>query len=102
MQIFKVYISTCLALKTATIVLKCKVFRIGTLGCGYQGSGLVCCPQAAEGTTVTSATQVDGQKCGVPSVQGRDYHGVGAYPWVARVGFKSEFSLVAKENSNRL
>lgn len=77
---------------TATIL-----FRIGTLGCGYQGSGLVCCPQVSEGTTVTSAaSQVDGQKCGVSSVQGKDYHGVGAYPWVARVGFKSKFHKTTK------
>lgn len=65
--------------------------RFGNLGCGYPESGHVCCPQVSEQTTVqhSNAKYVDGQKCGTPSVQGQDYDGIGAYPWVARIGFRN-------------
>lgn len=59
-------------------------FRIGSLGCGYQGSGLVCCPHLND-----PLKAADGQKCGTPAVQGQGYDGVGSYPWVARIGFRS-------------
>lgn len=67
--------------------------RISSLGCGYQGSGLVCCPLLSETLSTTSAKQqqVDGQKCGVPSVQGVNYVGIGGHPWVVRVGFRSMY-----------
>lgn len=67
--------------------------RVGALGCGYQGSGLVCCPQVGETNKLNHGGAggkfVDGQRCGISVVQGQDYRGIGAYPWVARVGFKS-------------
>ena len=62
--------------------------RIGNLGCGYQGSNLVCCPQVSEKATVMTK-QVDGVKCGIPSVQGFEYEGIGSFPWIVRVGFKN-------------
>ncbi|CAH1164733.1 unnamed protein product [Phaedon cochleariae] len=61
---------------------------IGDLGCGYQGSGLVCCPQTGEPTTLLP-TASDGTRCGVSQVQGDGYEGIGAYPWLARVGFRN-------------
>lgn len=63
--------------------------RLGSLGCGYQGSGLVCCPQVSTSNTVNPYQHTDGHKCGISPVQGQDYDGIGAYPWIARIGFKS-------------
>ncbi|XP_060517431.1 CLIP domain-containing serine protease B4-like isoform X2 [Cylas formicarius] len=64
--------------------------RIGELGCGYQGSGLVCCPQADGSSKVSSPGKfVDGQRCGQSQVEGDGYDGIGAYPWVARIGFRN-------------
>ncbi|CAH1955474.1 unnamed protein product [Acanthoscelides obtectus] len=64
---------------------------ISDLSCGYQGSGLVCCPQVPSTSTdgTGPAKMVDGQRCGISQVQGESYDGIGAYPWVARVGFKN-------------
>lgn len=65
-------------------------FSISELSCGYQGSGLICCPQASEQNVLSSTGKmVDGQRCGVSQVQGEGYNGIGAYPWVTRVGFRS-------------
>lgn len=65
------------------------------MGCGYQGSGLICCPQVSEKTVVQHGGKyVDGQRCGTSSVQGQDYEGIGAYPWVARVGFRSKMIII--------
>ena len=67
--------------------------RIGKLGCGYQGSGLVCCPNLPEDNFIGyQGRRVDAPKCGQSAIQGFGYQGIGAYPFVARVGFKSEFS----------
>lgn len=30
-----------------------------------------------------------GEKCGTASVQGPNYNGIGAFPFVARIGFRS-------------
>ncbi|KAJ8944845.1 hypothetical protein NQ318_012992 [Aromia moschata] len=65
--------------------------NIGELGCGYQGSGLICCPQVSESPTLSPGKLVDGQRCGISQVQGEGYDGLGAYPWVARVGFRRDF-----------
>ncbi|KAJ8924173.1 hypothetical protein NQ315_006957 [Exocentrus adspersus] len=63
---------------------------IADLSCGYQGSGLICCPQASESNSLhSSGKMVDGQRCGVSQVQGDGYNGLGAYPWVVRVGFRN-------------
>lgn len=45
---------------------------------------MVCCPHVND-----PLRAADGQRCGVPSVQGQGYDGVGSYPWVARIGFRS-------------
>lgn len=60
------------------------------MGCGYQGSGLVCCPQVVDPSTLTPGKLVDGQRCGQSEVQGDGYDSIGAYPWVARIGFRSK------------
>lgn len=44
----------------------------------------MCCPHVND-----PLRAADGQRCGVPSVQGQGYDGVGSYPWVARIGFRS-------------
>lgn len=62
---------------------------IANLGCGYQGSGLVCCPQTSQVSNVSPGKMVDGQRCGIAQVQGDGYDSIGAYPWVVRVGFRS-------------
>lgn len=66
-------------------------FRIANLGCGYQsGQRYVCCPLVADPlNNINSGKLVDGQRCGLSQVQGTNYNGIGAYPWIARVGFRS-------------
>ncbi|KYB26332.1 Serine protease easter-like Protein [Tribolium castaneum] len=65
--------------------------RIANLGCGYQGAqGYVCCPLVADPlNNINSGKLVDGQRCGLSQVQGNNYNGIGAFPWVARVGFRN-------------
>ncbi|XP_018328745.1 venom protease [Agrilus planipennis] len=65
--------------------------RLANLACGYQGSGYVCCPQMVQQSPSNQAPtpMVDGQECGIPAVLGRGYKSIGAYPFVARIGFKS-------------
>ncbi|KAK9728949.1 Trypsin [Popillia japonica] len=65
--------------------------KIGKLGCGFQGSGLVCCPQSSESTLFTqdAYNSTYRPKCGQSSIQGDRYEGLGAYPWVVRVGFRN-------------
>ncbi|KAK5647268.1 hypothetical protein RI129_002160 [Pyrocoelia pectoralis] len=60
--------------------------RIGELGCGYQGAGLVCCPIPSN---ARSTTNQNGQLCGRSLVQPAPYNRMGAYPWVVRVIFKN-------------
>ncbi|XP_044745406.1 CLIP domain-containing serine protease 14D-like [Coccinella septempunctata] len=70
--------------------------RIDNLSCGYQGSGLVCCPNIPydlnrinNDRSYARGNTVDGVRCGLSQVLGESYNGIGAYPWVARIGFKS-------------
>ncbi|XP_019866990.1 CLIP domain-containing serine protease 14D [Aethina tumida] len=63
--------------------------RIGDLGCGYQGSGLICCPQISDPNTIAPNSVVDGQRCGASQVQGDGYDSIGAFPWVVRIGFRN-------------
>ncbi|RZB40318.1 venom protease-like, partial [Asbolus verrucosus] len=64
--------------------------RIGTLGCGYPGSDLICCPQVADSlNNINTGKMVDGQRCGLSQIQGDNYDGIGAYPWVVRIGFRN-------------
>lgn len=69
------------------------VLRIGDLGCGYQGSGLICCPQISDPNTIAPNSVVDGQRCGASQVQGDGYDSIGAFPWVVRIGFRSKNSF---------
>lgn len=76
--------------------------RAGSLACGYPGSGMVCCPRSngytngwfqptypsAEASGIGHKTDND-QKCGATIVEGENYRGIGAQPWVVRVGFRS-------------
>lgn len=69
-------------------------FRLGDISCGYKGSGLVCCPQLESNSinrvgTASPGKYVDGVKCGQSQVEGESYDGIGAYPWVVRIGFRS-------------
>lgn len=67
--------------------------RLGELSCGYQGSGLICCPRVESNAINIGSTApgkfVDGVKCGQSQVEGDGYDGIGAYPWVVRVGFRN-------------
>ncbi|XP_057664030.1 phenoloxidase-activating factor 3-like [Diorhabda carinulata] len=63
--------------------------NVAQLSCGYRGSGLICCPQIAETTTILPGRVVDGQRCGMSQVQGEGYEGIGAYPWIGRIGFRN-------------
>lgn len=63
------------------------VFRIGELGCGEPG--LVCCPQVSQANTILPGKVIDGLRCGFSQVQGDGYEGIGAFPWVARIGYRS-------------
>ncbi|KAF7286799.1 hypothetical protein GWI33_004204 [Rhynchophorus ferrugineus] len=66
---------------------------LGQISCGYQGSGLVCCPNTEshgeEDKPSTPGKFVDGVRCGQSQVEGEGYDGIGAYPWIARVGFRN-------------
>lgn len=61
------------------------------LGCGYEGSGLVCCPQTTQYTTT-----VGHSGCGIPAVQGQNFDGIGAQPWVAQIGFRSKLRVLSR------
>lgn len=50
----------------------------------------MCCPQTSQVSNVSPGKMVDGQRCGIAQVQGDGYDSIGAYPWVVRVGFRSE------------
>ncbi|XP_028136341.1 phenoloxidase-activating factor 3-like [Diabrotica virgifera virgifera] len=63
--------------------------NIEQISCGYQGSGLVCCPHVGESATLVPGRLVDGQRCGISQVQGDGYEAIGAFPWVARIGFRN-------------
>ncbi|CAG9829970.1 unnamed protein product [Diabrotica balteata] len=63
--------------------------NIEQISCGYQGSGLVCCPHVGDSLTLAPGRLVDGQRCGISQVQGEGYEGIGAFPWVARIGFRN-------------
>nr|XP_022916219.1 venom protease-like [Onthophagus taurus] len=69
--------------------------RIGKLGCGFQGSGLVCCPSYDDSNNNIAQDRRDkaNTKCGQSSIQGEyNYDGIGAYPFVARVGFRNSIN----------
>ncbi|KAF5307158.1 hypothetical protein FQR65_LT00674 [Abscondita terminalis] len=59
--------------------------RIGEMGCGYEGSGLVCCPTTNAASRLTS----NAQTCGTPLVSAGTHNELGANPWVARVTYKN-------------
>jgi secreted trypsin-like serine protease len=62
--------------------------RISSLACGFQG--YVCCPLVANTlNNINSGKVVDGQRCGLSQIQGDNYDGIGAFPWVVRVGFRN-------------
>ncbi|KAL1513945.1 hypothetical protein ABEB36_003283 [Hypothenemus hampei] len=68
--------------------------KLGTLSCGYKGSDLICCPQVESNSinkvgAYSPGKYVDGVKCGQSQVEGLGYDGIGAYPWVVRVGFRN-------------
>lgn len=68
--------------------------RIGKLGCGYEGSGLVCCPKISEGPLFNTDKNDNNARCGQSSVQGDHYEGIGAYPWLVRIGFRSNVHII--------
>ncbi|XP_063905184.1 CLIP domain-containing serine protease B4-like [Zophobas morio] len=65
--------------------------RISNLGCGYHsGERYVCCPLVVDPlNNINSGKMVDGQRCGISQIQGDNYDGIGAYPWVVRIGFRN-------------
>ncbi|ERL92495.1 CLIP domain-containing serine protease 14D [Dendroctonus ponderosae] len=68
--------------------------KLTEISCGYKGSGLVCCPQPESNSInrVGSSNPgkfVEGIKCGQSQVEGDGYDGIGAYPWVVRIGFRN-------------
>ncbi|KRT82165.1 Trypsin, partial [Oryctes borbonicus] len=85
-------ISTCPILKEVLNNECVYTSRIGKLGCGYQGSGLVCCPQSNESTLFSHGKSNDQPRCGQSSIQGDQYEGLGSYPWLVRVGFRNSLT----------
>lgn len=82
-------------------------YSVGSLGCGYPSSSLVCCPRGSSysNTWYTPRYPVPGalgnkddNQCGRSVVQGENYNGIGAYPWVVRVAFRSEYLYILYEN----
>ncbi|XP_028169758.1 chymotrypsin-like protease CTRL-1 [Ostrinia furnacalis] len=59
--------------------------RLNELTCGHANSeDYVCCP-SCEGDKIYKE---GAEKCGQSMVRGINYNGLGAHPWVARIGFK--------------
>lgn len=58
-------------------------------GVDAQNQPMVCCAK----------TRRDFETCGRSLVQGRDYKGLGAFPFVVRVGFRSNFKKFLKCNN---
>ncbi|XP_066262787.1 CLIP domain-containing serine protease B4-like isoform X2 [Euwallacea similis] len=95
--------SECVPLKSCPILSiildsQCVVEdKLGEISCGYRGSGLVCCPQMESNSINRVSTQgsftpgkyVEGVKCGQSQVEGDGYDGIGAFPWIVRVGFRN-------------
>lgn len=83
-------------------------YRLGSLGCNAVGTSAggphVCCPRGYAYTSSWSTqpsrypspqvgntlTNRDDKACGKPVVQGESYQGIGAHPWVVRIGFRSK------------
>lgn len=86
------------------------MYRAGALACGYPGSGMVCCPRGGSSTNgwfmpaypSASASGIgkldEDQKCGTTIVQGENYRGIGAQPWVVRIGFRSKYFTCRKQS----
>ncbi|XP_045773758.1 CLIP domain-containing serine protease 14D-like isoform X1 [Maniola jurtina] len=61
--------------------------RLNSLTCGnYNNEDYVCCPSCECGRVYPPGTE----SCGKSMVQGIDYKGIGAHPWVARIGFTNK------------
>lgn len=67
----------------------CRYFlRLNELTCGSSNEeDFVCCPSCECGRVY----QHGNPECGQSMVRGIDYNGLGAQPWVARVGFASQY-----------
>ncbi|KAL0828894.1 hypothetical protein ABMA28_003798 [Loxostege sticticalis] len=58
--------------------------RLNELTCGHANSeDYICCPSCDCGKVYQEGTD----KCGQSMVKGVNYNGLGAHPWVARIGF---------------
>ncbi|XP_050305448.1 phenoloxidase-activating factor 3-like [Anthonomus grandis grandis] len=75
--------------------------KLAEVSCGSKGSGLICCPHLEImsinqigniASTVIPGKFVDGVRCGQSQVEGEGYDGIGAYPWVVRIGFRNTLS----------
>lgn len=67
--------------------------RLNSLTCGNQNNeDYVCCPSCECGRVYPPGTEA----CGKSMVQGTNYTGVGAHPWVARIGFTSKRIFLTK------
>lgn len=76
-----------------------------SLSCGVNElEPHVCCPRRQQQQQPLGGGVFDDRNpdvgCGKSIVQGDFYHGLGAYPFVARVGFKSEYTLWALSKFN--
>ncbi|CAG9583148.1 unnamed protein product [Danaus chrysippus] len=61
--------------------------RLNSLTCGNANNeDYVCCPSCECGRVYAPGTE----SCGKSMVQGIDYSGIGAHPWVARIGFANK------------
>ncbi|XP_072933022.1 CLIP domain-containing serine protease B4-like [Epargyreus clarus] len=61
--------------------------RLNELTCGNaNGEDYVCCPSCECGNVYQENTQ----RCGISMVKGMNYSGIGAHPWVARIGFTNK------------
>ncbi|XP_063538852.1 chymotrypsin-like protease CTRL-1 isoform X1 [Cydia strobilella] len=67
--------------------------RLNELTCGQlNGEDYVCCPSCDCGKVYQDGTE----KCGRSMVQGVGYKGLGAHPWVARIGFTQKESGIVR------
>ncbi|XP_047997988.1 CLIP domain-containing serine protease 14D-like [Leguminivora glycinivorella] len=67
--------------------------RLNELTCGHSnGEDYVCCPSCDCGKVYQDGTE----RCGRSMVQGVGYKGLGAHPWVARIGFTQKESGIVR------
>ncbi|XP_073980980.1 CLIP domain-containing serine protease HP8-like isoform X2 [Rhodnius prolixus] len=95
--------SSCVPLEECTIIKQLmknsclQTVKLRGITCGYKGvEPLVCCPDICPSQNLGISHDIENHaNCGQPKLNNwwsSNYKGVGAHPWVARVGFKNKLT----------